>query len=325
MAKLAYILAASHSGSTLLSMLLGAHPDLTTLGELNLPTRAMGPLDRYRCSCGEFIRQCAFWKKVELGMAARGHSFDLSDAGTDFKGIDSRYARRLLRPMHRGPLPEAVRDAALAVSSTWQEQLPRIQARNAALVSTALEITGAQRVVDSSKIGLRLKYLTRNANLAIKIVRLIRDGRAVALTYMDPAAFADSRDPNRRAGGTGGDREHERFQMARAALEWRRCTEEAEHVLCGLKPSQWIEVRYEEYCTHPDDTLSRIYQFLGVDSTRQPKSFRSVEQHVVGNGMRLDTTSEIQLDERWRTQLTGSDLQTFDEIAGDVNRRYGYA
>ena len=32
--RLAYLLAASHSGSTLLAMLLGAHPEACTAGEL---------------------------------------------------------------------------------------------------------------------------------------------------------------------------------------------------------------------------------------------------------------------------------------------------
>jgi hypothetical protein len=34
MRRLAYILAASHSGSTLLSMLLGSHPQIATVGEM---------------------------------------------------------------------------------------------------------------------------------------------------------------------------------------------------------------------------------------------------------------------------------------------------
>lgn len=82
MTELAYILAASHSGSTLLSMLLGSHPRVATVGELKLSASAMGKISRYRCSCGEFIRQCNFWRKVKKGMAARGFEFDIADAGT---------------------------------------------------------------------------------------------------------------------------------------------------------------------------------------------------------------------------------------------------
>lgn len=324
MTKLAYILAASHSGSTLLSMLLGSHPQIATICEINLSPKAMGNLDCYRCSCGEFIRQCHFWQKVKQGMACRGFEFDLACAGTDYRTVESRYARRLLGPMHRGEFLESLRDNALGLSPAWRKQLPQIHRRNAALAATISEITKADVIIDSSKMALRLKYLLRNPELDVKVIRLLRDGRAVALTYMDPAGFADAKDPNRWAGGMGGDREDERLPMAQAAYGWRRCVEEAETILRCLDKSKWIEVRYEDYCKAPDVALNRLQQFLGVEPGRHPGEFRTVEHHVVGNGMRLDTTTEIRFDERWRSVLTEEDLRIFDDVAGEINRRYGY-
>ena len=97
-----------------------------------------------------------------------------------------------------------------------------------------------------------------NPELDVKVIRLIRDGRAVALTYMDPARYADAKDPMRRGGGMGGDREKERLSMAQAAWEWRRCNEEAEHVLRPLDKARWIEIRYEELCTDPVAALTRL-------------------------------------------------------------------
>lgn len=322
--RLAYILAASHSGSTLLSMLLGSHPQIATIGEMNLSPKAMGDLDRYRCSCGQFIRQCGFWQKVPEAMHRRGVVFDLACAGTDYRSVRSRYAQRLIQPMHRSTALERIRDVGLSLSPAWRAALPEVHRRNATLASTVAELAGAQVVVDSSKVGLRLKYLLRNPELDVKVIRLVRDGRAVALTYMDPAGFADASDPSKRAGGMGGDRAKERLSMSQAAYEWRRCMEEAEHVLQGLDRSRWMEVRYEDYCREPDITLERLHRFLGVEPGRQPKDFRSVEQHVVGNGMRLDTTSEIRLDKRWRSVLSNEQMQTFDSVAGKINRRYGY-
>ena len=112
--------------------------------------------------------------------------------------------------------------------------------------------------------------------------------------------------------------------MESAAREWRRSNEEAEYLLAGLDKSQWIEVRYEQLCTETDSTLRKVCEFLGLDPAKIERNFRSKEHHVVGNGMRLDTTSEIWLDERWKEHLTKEDLNTFDAIAGPLNRRYGY-
>jgi len=324
MTKLAYILAASHSGSTLLSMLLASHPQIATVGELKLSASAMGKISRYRCSCGEFIRECRFWQKVKEGMAARGFAFDIADVGTDHRAVDSQYARWLLGPLHRGIFLESLRDGALGICPTWRRQLPQIQERNAALASTVAEITGAQIVVDSSKTALRLKYLLRNPEVNVKIIRLYRDGRGVALTYMDPGRFADAKDPVLRGGGSGGRREDKRLSMARAAYEWRRSNEEAEHILRRMDKSQWIEVRYEDLCKDMDNTLRRLFDFLGLGPDKRVRDFRSVEHHIVGNGMRLDTTSEIRLDERWREKLNEQDLGIFEKTAGKTNRRYGY-
>ena len=322
MTQLAYISAASHSGSTLLALLLNAHPDVCTAGELKVTS--LGDLDRYRCSCGRLIRECGFWEKVRATMARRGFDFDLGRPGTHFASVHSAYAKRLLRPLHRGPAMEALRDAALSISVAWRRSLPRIQARNAALAETVCEIHRVRIVVDSSKVGVRLKYLLRNPQLDVKVIRLIRDGRAVATTYIDPARFADARDPGLRGGGAGGDRHGEQLTMAQAAREWLRSNEEAEHVLARMDRARWTDVRYEELCRQPAETLGRLFEFLGVDPTLAAKDFRQVEHHVLGNGMRLDTSAEIVLDERWRGALPPGDLETFDRIAGGMNRRYGY-
>lgn len=323
MTRLAYILAASHSGSTLLAMLLNAHPDVCSVGELK--ATGLGDVERYRCSCGELIRRCAFWRRVSEGMARRGIEFDITAAGTHFSAGGSAYTTRLLRPLHRGRLLEAARDVALRLSPAWRAAYPKVQRRNAALAETLCELTGARVVVDSSKVGLRLKYLLRNPDLDVRVIRLIRDGRAVALTYTDPASFADAGDPALRGGGMGGDRAAERLTIAQAAHEWRRSNEEAEHLLARLDRSRCMGLRYEAVCANSAVELRPVYAFLGLDPAMAMPGFRSAEHHVLGNGMRLDATSEVRLDERWRTALSQADLETFGAVAGELNRRYGYA
>lgn len=321
--RLFYILAASHSGSTLLAMLLGGHPDVCTVGELK--AASLGDVDAYRCSCGAPIRQCGFWAAIAREAAARGVPLDITRARTDVREVESAYARRLLRPLHRGALLERLRDLALALSPAWRRELPANQRRNAVLAEALRAHTGKSCVVDSSKSGIRLKYLLRNPALDVRVIRMIRDGRAVALTYTDPARFADAGDPGRRAGGAGGDRAHERLSMREAAREWRRSNEAAEAIVRGLPSSRWIEVRYEDLCRDPAGTARRVLTFMDVDPGRLMLDFRAGEHHVIGNGMRFDATSEIRLDDRWRTALTRDDLDVFEAGAGGLLRRLGYS
>ena len=99
MNKLAYILAASHSGSTLLSMLLGAHPEAATCGELK--AGRFGDVENYRCSCGALILKCPFWAAVCDGMRRRGHDYGIANANTNVQEITSHFIRRCLQPRGR--------------------------------------------------------------------------------------------------------------------------------------------------------------------------------------------------------------------------------
>jgi hypothetical protein len=322
MRKLAYILASSHSGSTLLAMLLGAHPELCTIGEVAIGN--IGNPDGYRCSCGALIKKCPFWRSVDERMLEKGLDFSIENPGTNILRVSSPYVKRLLRPLHRGRVLEAARDLALSCSGVWRGHLKNTQKRNCALLDTLCQITGATTVVDSSKVGIRLKYLLRNREIDVRVVRLIRDGRAVSLTYKDPYNFADAKNPALRAGGSGGDRDREKKNIRDAAYEWRRSNEEAELAVARLKNDRYIEIRYEDLCLSTDLTLKGIYRFLGVSSAAVYRDFRAKPQHVIGNGMRLDTTSQIQLDERWKTSLSEEDRALFDTVAGTLNRKYGY-
>lgn len=214
---------------------------------------------------------------------------------------------------------------ALALSPGWRKRLREHQARNRALAETVLQRSGKRVIVDSSKIGIRLKYLIRAPGLDVRVIRLVRDGRAVALTYMDPAAFADASDPPLKGGGSGIDRRHQRLTMSTAARLWRRSNEAAEAIVARLDRSRWTAVRYEELCTQSEETLRRLFTLIGVDPSVTCLDFRSATHHVVGNGMRFDSTSAIRLDNRWQNVLGPADLQTFATVAGAVNRRLGYA
>jgi hypothetical protein len=319
---LVYILAASHSGSTLLAMLLGSHPAVCSVGELKA-TR-LEPIDKYRCSCERLIRECPFWNDIQRAMASRGFDFDITRAGTDVRLGAPPHLARVLRPLHRGPLLETVRDILLALSPAWRAHIHSVQAVNAALAASLRERTGAQVLVDSSKIGLRLKYLLRNPALRVKVIRLVRDGRAATLTYVNPERFADAQQPERRGGGSGESRDHERLTLQQGAREWRRSNEEAEAICRTLPPSQQTMVRYEQLAADPRATLRQIFEFIGVAGEADVDSFKARAHHVVGNGMRFDKSSAIILDERWKDILTPDDLRQFDQEAGALNRRLGY-
>jgi hypothetical protein len=296
---LVYIHSASHSGSTFLALQLARHPEIGTVGELSgTRYRAM---PGYKCSCGQVLKHCEFWRRVSAAMARRGFAYSATSAETDIRNANSPVARRLLKPMHRGALFESVRDLGLLLAPGGWAHIERVQRMKLALVASIMECTGKPVLVDSSKSGVQLKYHLRNPGLEVKLLWLVRDGRGVTLSMM------------RNQGAS----------LAHGAYEWRRRNEEAETIVRHLERRRWMQLRYEVLCAEPERTLEALFRFIGVAPRASLDA--APELHVLGHRMRMNSGAPVQVNQRWRTELTGDDLALFDAVAGRMNRAYGYA
>jgi hypothetical protein len=256
-------------------------------------------------------------------MAAAGHRYDVCDARMSLHSLPSSFVQSLLRPLHRGRVLELIRDSALSISPTWRKEYANWKRRNRDLITAIANVATVPLVVDSSKIAIRLKYLSRIEGLNVRVIQLVRDGRAVALTYMRPTEFADASDPRLRGGGSGNSVQNS-LTMAEAATEWRRSNEEAAEVLATIPTDMQLRITYEGLCDNTASTMATVFDFLGVARSSAYLEFRCATNHVVGNGMRLDSGSEIRVDNRWRDVLSDSDLQQFNSVAGKLNRSFGY-
>jgi hypothetical protein len=85
-----YIAGLPHSGTTLLSLLLGKHPSLVALGEVNLQLRRMRerPADMPAsvCGCGSAVTECPLWGPVWQAVS-RG-----ADSGADHRLVRGAFA-----------------------------------------------------------------------------------------------------------------------------------------------------------------------------------------------------------------------------------------
>jgi len=295
---LVYIHSAAHSGSTLLARQLARHPDVATVGELTGTVARAQP--GYQCSCGAELVSCHFWQQVSAAMRRRGFSYSATTAETDIRKAPTPALRRLLKPLHHGPLLEAVRDLGVLLLPGGRAHLRRQQELKTALMESVLECTGKPVLVDSSKTGLQLKYHLRNPRLDVKVIWLVRDGRGVAFSI------------TRNQGAS----------LPTGARDWRRSNEEALVMARRLDPSRWMQVRYEALCAEPERTLEELWRFIGVAPRATEAAVPTL--HVLGHPSRLSGAVEIRLNEKWRTALSPADLGTFEAVAGPLNRDLGY-
>lgn len=296
----AYIMAASHSGSTLLTRVLANHPRIATVGETSAIV-ARGAGDVGLCSCGSAVEACSFWQRVRLQMRLDGVSDDPAVFDTNYRLREAKFVDRTLRAEFRGPLLEAVRDVVLSCSPAWAAVERRISRLNEALIRAVVGLRQARVFVDSSKEPHRLKFLMRIPAIHVRVIQLVRDGRGVAASYV----------------------RKNNWPVFQAVDEWRRSLRSQEHMLRRFRPGAVLRVRYEDFCRNPDEELRRVLHFVGVDPDEwAADSDRPV--HILGNRMRMQPIGEIKLDEKWKRELTAEQLREFERLGGRANRWYGY-
>jgi hypothetical protein len=301
MRTLCYVASPSFSGSTLLTFLLGSHPGIATVGELK--GRLYNDLEvPRRCSCGRAVRECPFWLEVARRAAAAGVVCDLDDLDTYFHAPSNALLDALLRARLRGPLFEGLRDLAIRAVPGGSRELARLLERNRVLAEVICEIQGGRVLLDASKDELRLKFLIGSGLFDLRVLHLVRDGRGVANSF----------------------RKRSDFPIAKGAGSWRRAHEAFGRLIRELPREAVQLLRYEDLVAAPDRVLNDVYAFLGLPPHPLPRDFRAGEHHVFGNPMRLSSSSDIRLDESWRSELGPDDLAEFERIAGARNRAFGY-
>ena len=290
------------SGSTLLTLLLGSHPAMATVGETEVAPAAKVDQGSLTCSCQRLFRDCDFWRSVQSGMAARGHDFDVVDAAAlDFRAPHDPLADMMMRAGPRGPVLETVRRLGLDLLPGPRRAMAKVVQRNQDFIETVTALRGCRVFVDASKRPVRALHLRRLRDARVKVIHLVRDGRAVACSAMR----------NLNATPEAG---------ARSWLRTNLACERARH---RFGAEDWLRLRYEDLCADPAMTLAALHRFIGVAEHPLADDFHD-GQHVIGNRMRLRHMGEIVADERWRQSLTTAERGLIEQVAGAANRRYGY-
>ncbi|WP_374588139.1 sulfotransferase family protein [Ideonella dechloratans] len=308
--RIAYISSTGHSGSTLLDILLGSQPGFESTGELVLLPLEYA-LDR-KCTCGDVISKCALWSPVLNGYVSgvgqtseqKFKSLDLGwmPADVQYEGlIDDTY--RLRRKVSH-----AIRYIELKLGLSRSLFAGRRYVEGLRVTfdfyDRVAKINSPNVIINSSKSYLHAvdQYLASPER--VKIINLVRDGRAVFCSFM-------------RHG----------FNREFSIDAWRNHYERALSLFEKWVPEgDRINVRYEDLARNPAAEIKRLTQFMGQEFNEASVSLDAkVHHNVNGNDARFGTNRLIRLDERWRRDLTVEDLAFFYARAGDLNRRLGYS
>ena len=302
--SLVYILSSGRSGTTLLDLLLGAHPKVWTTGEVQLLPWELNHRKR-PCGCGVPFGEDPFWQAV------------LSEVSVDTKGYHIGYFRnrkhvgKVLRWSH---LPTLLRGT---MSDRWRAAADEYGRRNKRLFravrSTAQKRKGPVRwLVDASKDPYRLFWLQAHPGIDLRVIHMLKDPRS----FVCSAARPWLSDP-------GGIRKVLRFTarwIIENAIMSRLCR------TC-FSDEKVRRIQYEDFARRPEETMNEITDWLGLEKDGNlTQQFRDYENHAVsGNAMRWrDSDDEIRLDRRWRRQLPEAYSQFISTVTRPFLQYCGY-
>jgi len=299
------IAGSGRSGSTLFERALGDVAGVTALGEtVHLWER--GLRDDELCGCGEPFSRCGFWSAVG-GVAFGGWRalppHEMVELRHDI--VRTRYIPRMLGPS---------RDVG------WRLRRDRLARHVGAIYRAVAETTGAQLIVDSSKMPAYAALL-RHAGVDLRCVYVVRDPRGVAHSLAKTVT---------RPEVTNGSATMARYGAAESALWWS--TFDATFALMARAGVPLITVRYEDFVRDPRSWTARTLDFAGAPADEEGLSHITSERvrlsrcHLVaGNPMRF-RTGDITLarDEAWRVDMPVKDRRLVTALTAGFRRRHGY-
>jgi hypothetical protein len=302
-ARVVYVAGSGHTGSTLLALLLDSHPQIACVGETSVKPkiRRKGGQARQLCSCGAKVGECAFWMRVFESVRGDGYDFGAESWSNDYR-FEHPVAQRLLGLACSSVTGRHVVRWAAGALPYYRDRVANIDAVNLSFIRAVLKISGAQVFADTSKRVPRLLHLLRLPDLDVKVVLLVRDVRGYAASA-------------KRRGEPVLD----------AARTWHRHQVIFSDLAATLPEERLHRVRYEDLCARPGETLSALWTFCGVQPIEAPTSIVAADHHVLGNSMRMSGQIHIRLDQSWTQRLDSQEARQVLEIAGDINRKLGYA
>jgi hypothetical protein len=308
--RVLYVMGIYHSGTTVLSNLVGQLDGFFAVGEL----RTLWPkLTRphYRCGCGELLQECPVWSRI-LG-STLGEGEERVALARDMW----RYQREALHEYHTwlrvGGLLRRKELPAGGPLARYADGLAR-------LYQGIARETGAQVIVDSSKEPTDAALLLLMPEVSPAFVQIVRDPRGMVYSILRVQAGGEP---------VAGSRWR---QSAYAALSWSAGNLAGAAVRRAAGPGRSALLRYEDFVRAPQDSVAALAGLAGQPARlTRPDPARSGTvtmhpTHTVGGNNNRFRTGPVQLreDTEWRSRLHRFDRAAVTTVCSPLMAHYGY-
>jgi hypothetical protein len=335
--KVLKITGLGRSGSTILDVVLGNHPQIESVGEVmslvrtgwisRESLRGIDPkrLRRPLCTCGKRLdvlyvdapdEACPFWSSVRREWVERTDRDNIEsypELQNDFEG-NKRWPRLLYE--RRRPSAPFRSYARLTLD----------------LFESIRAVSGKPIVVDSTMVPVRAFALGMIPGIDLYVVHLVRDGRGLI------TSLRKTFEKDLQAGIMWDHKGHpmwktvvrRRLLYLVSVVRWIVLNLATEWVCIQLGPRRTMRLRYEDFVADPQTALGKIGSLIELDLTSVADAASSGKPMQAGHnvgGNRTKKSGVIVLrpdDEEWKTALSPKEQRLAWIIMGWLMRRYGY-
>lgn len=299
--KVVYVAGAGRSGSTVLDRILGTLPGTVSTNELNR-IWIDGFVDNKQCACGATFRECVFWRAVVAEAFSAAESVDLAEMQKIWTAVDrSRHFLQLLFPFQ---------------SAAFKKRLAKHREVLRRLYFAIAKVSGAEVIVDSSKIPSGALILRGVPGLDVHVIHLVRDARACVYAWQKKKQNAKS--------GVG----LRQYKPLRTVMFWAM-----RNTLASLLATQlpYVRVRYEDLMKNPRQELQRLLEGLAPFAGKRlnfaaDHAITLPEYHSIsGNPDRFSNgVTNLRLDLEWMAKMNDKTRRMATMLTYPLLAQYGY-
>jgi hypothetical protein len=143
-----------------------------------------------------------------------------------------------------------------------------------------------------------------------RFIHIVRDGRDTALSYLDQTFGPNT--------------------IAEAAVRWQRAVRAGRRSGRLLGPGRYREVRYEDLLDDPEAHVRDLCAFVDLEFDRGMLDYHERADSLLERGYVADVHPNLRRPptpglREWRRDMTLDQVRTFDVLAGEGLKEFGYA
>jgi hypothetical protein len=316
-----FILGTGRNGSTLLDMALNSHTKVFSVGEMD---HLEGDIQRKdgssMCGCYTPIGDCQFWNKVWNSIK---NKYQITENPFYYKGRQKQFSKLIRKPING-------LDFIFALLNVFPNRPHRFFSKiyKEEIFDHIFEENKVFVVSDSMKSfkrALRISnYLKNNYNF--KFIHLVRDGRAVVYSYSKKSYTYYLKDKDNTKVKIEVKKYFDPQKLAIYIKAWKRTNKQIQNYFKFFRKDSYLLLKYEALCSLPEEELKRVCNFIGMPYEKEMLRLDRFENHIIrGNPTaKFKAKSFLPPNMDFMQHLDDEELALFNDIAGNLNKSFGY-